>query len=180
MPGVSSGASGQTDIVQQWEGKGFGFVWDEPIPEGLRFSGVAYGCTINDFYANLEIAGPLGDGTNIDLIGSATMDGLPIVGLQSSSVYYYALDVPLSDTLDVPDADCLAQYTVRLSVEVDLQANAASITDATGMSGSVTCTKEGVTVSAPIPVPSQLPMPRSIRINVLDTDACLQDLQSLP
>ncbi len=181
LPGAPSGVQSQSDLDRDWQGKGFGFVWDEPTADGeLRFSGVAYGCTINDFYANLELSGPLGDGTHIDLSGAATMPEAPVVEMAPSTAVGYSLEVPLSGVTNFGDAVCETEYRIWLIVRVDLAARTAAIQEATGSGARMTCTQQGVTVSAELPITSQLPRPAGIPINVLETEACRQDLQSLP
>ena len=181
MPGGSSGGQSQADLNREWEGKGFGFVWDDPTADGqLRFSGVAYGCTINDFYANLELSGPLGDGTNVHLLGSAAMTETPIDEPAPSTATVYALEVPLTGSINWSDAVCDAQYMIWLSVRVDLATGMATIVEATGSGNRMTCTQQGVTVSAELPIPLDLPHPADIPINVLETEACRQDLGQLP
>ena len=180
-PASSPAAQSQADLDREWQGNGFGFVWDEPTADGeLRFSGVAYGCTINEFYANLELSGPLGDGTNLLLMGSATMPEIPLVEPAPSTAVSYSLEVPLTGVTNFSDAVCDSEYAIWLSVRDDMEARTATILEATGSEGRMTCTQQGVTVSAELPITSQLPHPAGIPINVLETEACRQDLGQQP
>jgi len=184
---LAASSRSQADIEREWANKGFGFVWDEAIPDSpvsespLHFSGVAYGCTINSFYANLTIEGPIGDGGNMTLNGSAAMAETPLVGLvgsETSALITYSLEnVPLTGLVTTGDGNvCDADLTVSLfSVQVDLVEGTATITQATASEPRMTC--EGMTIEMPFVM--RLPLPASTSINALETEACREDLESI-
>jgi len=163
------------DADSQWQGQGYGFTWDVPIPEGLQFSGVAHGCTTAEFAARVQVDGPLGDGHNVHMAGSAVMEGLPIAEL-GRMIHHYAVDIPMKGNLDYKDADCRIESTLRLLARVDFERRLATIEEAKSLEGKVTCTREGISVTSPQPGPSGLPAPENLPVNILDTRECQQTL----
>lgn len=103
-----------------------------------------------------------------------------IVELAPSTAVSYSLQVPLAGVTNFSDAVCDSEYAIWLSVRVDLEARTATILEATGSEGRMTCPQQGVTVSAELPITSQLPHPAGIPISVLETEACRQDLGQQP
>jgi hypothetical protein len=187
-PELGSSTQGLSDTDRQWAGKGFGFVWDEATPDTVgtdspvRFSGVAYSCTLGDFYANTALSGPISASDKINVIGSANMDTSEAVPLSGGKpwILYYEVSVPMTGSVNSPNGVCDAEVNARLVAKVDLQEMTASFTEATAVDGEMVCThKNGMTIKISIPTMA-LPLLDKIRINVLETEACLKDLGSKP
>lgn len=165
----------QEDADSQWRGKGYGFTWDVPIPEGLQFSGVVHGCTPVEFAARVQVDGPIGDGHTVHMEGAGEMEGLPIAE-PGKMVQSYAVDIPMKGDLDYEDADCRIESTLRLLARVDFEKMLATIEEAKSLEGRVTCTREGISVTSPQPGPSDLPAVENLPVHVLDTQDCRQTL----
>ena len=186
-PGLVSNSQALTDTGRQWQGKGFGFVWDEATPDTLgtdspvRFSGVAYSCSLDDFYANVGLSGPISPTDLLSVIGSAAVDPSDVALVAvSPTVSVYGLDVPMTGSVNTPNGVCDAQVVARFSVQVDLEAETATFMEATAIDGVMLCTHEsGISINISIPTMA-LPRPVKIPINVLETEACQQDLRSEP
>lgn len=161
----------------QWQGKGYGFTWDVPIPEGLQFSGVVHGCTAAEFAARVQVDGPIGDGHTMHMEGSSVMEGVPIAE-PGKMIHYYSVDIPMTGNLDYKDADCRIESTLRFLARVDFEKKLATIQEAKSLEGRVTCTRAGISVISPQPGPSDLPTPENLPVHPLDTKECQQTLET--
>lgn len=166
----------QDQPADQWQGKGYGFTWEMPTPEGLQFSGVVHGCAVEEFVARVQVDGPTGDGHHVSMAGSAVMEGLPLAE-PGKMIHYYTVEIPMTGALDYQDADCRVKSTLRLLAKVDFESRLATLQEARSLEGKVTCTRGGISVTSPQPGLSDLPTPENLPVQILDASECQQMLE---
>jgi hypothetical protein len=157
-----------------WKGKGYYFAWEKPIPEGLTFSGSAYGCNIDFLKVNATISGKVWEDTDLNASGSSPND-LMLIPLSDMPLRTYSSRLILEGPLTSPKTTCTARFTLDIVFELNLETKEAWLRDAKITEGTMECPTESGTISVPYPVPfSQLPRDFQLDFQVVEAVDCAE------